>query len=34
MNYPVNVFINKYINNIILLREWRQDKKFSIYIHI
>ena len=26
--------LNKYINNIILSRKWRQDKTFTIYIHI
>ena len=25
---------NKYINKIILLHKWRQDKTFTIYIHI
>ena len=33
-NYPVNVFINKYENNIPVLHEWRQDKTFSFSVKI
>ena len=34
LNIMLTYSLNKYMNNIILLRKWRQDKTFTIYIHI